>query len=54
MGQDLQSEKQGQAHEARLSFTDKAVEVIQQAMQQKGMRGGGIRMTVAGGGAARS
>lgn len=50
MGQDLQSEKHGEIQEARLSFTDKAVEMIQQAMQQKGMRGGGIRMTVAGGG----
>ena len=50
MGQDQQSEKQGEAQDSRLSFTDKAVEMIQQAMQQKGMRNGGIRMTVAGGG----
>ena len=50
MGQGIQSENLSQTPAAPLSFSDKAVKMIQQAMQQKGMQGGAIRMTVAGAG----
>lgn len=50
MEQELRSEDQGQAAEPLLAFTNKAVEMLKQAMAQQGVKAGGIRMTVAGGG----
>jgi iron-sulfur cluster insertion protein len=50
MEQELQVRDQGQAAEPLLAFTDRAVEMLKQAMERKGVPAGGIRMTVAGGG----
>ncbi len=50
MDQDLQYGDPGQAEEPWLAFTDKAVEMIKQAMEREGVKDGGMRMTVTGGG----
>lgn len=50
MEQELWAGDRGQAAEPLLAFTDKAVEMLKQAMTRKGVQAGGIRMTVAGGG----
>ena len=50
MDQGLRNESPSQTAEPLLAFTDKAVEMIKHAMRFKGIRDGGIRMTVAGGG----
>jgi hypothetical protein len=50
MEQELQVGDQGQAAEPLLAFTDRAIEMLKQAMERKGVPAGGIRMTVAGGG----
>jgi iron-sulfur cluster assembly accessory protein len=50
MEQELQVGDRGQAAEPLLAFTDRAVEMLKQAMERKGVQAGGIRMTVAGGG----
>ena len=50
MEQELRSEDRDQAAEPLLAFTDKAVEMLKQAMARQGMKTGGVRMTVAGGG----
>src|SRR5215813_296044 len=50
MEQELQDEDRGQAAEPLLALTDRAVEMLKQAIERKGVQAGGIRMTVAGGG----
>ena len=50
MAQELGSEDRGQAAEPLLALTDTAVEMIKQALERKGMKAGGIRLTVTGGG----
>jgi len=50
MEQALQNEERDQATEPLLSLTAKAVEVIKQTMEQQGVKTGGVRMTVEGGG----
>ena len=50
MEQGLRNESPDQTAEPVLAFTAKAVEMIRHAMRLKGVRDGGIRMTVAGGG----
>ena len=50
MEQELLSDERDQATEPLLALTDKAVEVIKQTMEQQGMKIGGVRMTVEGGG----
>ncbi len=51
MDQDLLYGDLGQAaEEPLLAFTDKAVEMIKKTMEREGVKDGGIRMTVAGGG----
>jgi len=48
--QELQDRDQGQVAEPLLALTEKAVEMLKQAMAQAGRKDSGIRMTVAGGG----
>jgi iron-sulfur cluster assembly accessory protein len=50
MDQDLRDGDLSHTAEPLLAFTDKAVEMITQAMEREGVTDGGIRMTVAGGG----
>ena len=50
MEQELQGRDQGQVAEPLLALTEKAVEMLKQAMMQAGRKDSGIRMTVAGGG----
>ena len=50
MEQGVRNESPDQTAEPVLAFTAKAVEMIRHAMRLKGVRDGGIRMTVAGGG----
>jgi iron-sulfur cluster assembly accessory protein len=50
MEQELGSRDRGQTVEPLLALTDTAVEMIKQAMERRGMKAGGMRMTVAGGG----
>lgn len=50
MEQELQDRDQGQVAEPLLALTEKAVEMLKQAMAQAGRKDSGIRMTVAGGG----
>ncbi len=51
MAQELGSgEDQGQAVEPLLALTDTAVERLKQALAQAGVKAGGIRLTVTGGG----
>jgi iron-sulfur cluster assembly accessory protein len=48
--QEFQDRGQGQVTEPLLALTEKAVEMLKQAMAQAGRKDSGIRMTVAGGG----
>lgn len=50
MDQELRREDLGHTEEPLLTLTDTAVAMIKQVMEQAGMKGGGVRMTVAGGG----
>ena len=50
MEQELLSGDHNQAAEPLLALTEKAVEMIKQTMEQKGVNTGGIRLTVTGGG----
>jgi iron-sulfur cluster assembly accessory protein len=50
MDQELQTGEQGQVMEPLLIFTEDAVVMMKQALAREGVRGGGIRMAVAGGG----
>lgn len=50
MERELPAEDRGQTSEPLLALTDKAVEMLKQAMEQAGRKDTGIRMTVAGGG----
>ena len=50
MEQELQGGGRNQITEPLLAFTDKAVEMIKQAIEDAGRKDTGIRMTVAGGG----
>src|SRR5262245_10503156 len=50
MDQALRSGHRDQAVDPLLILTDTAVEMLKQALKQKGMKVGGIRMTVTGGG----
>ena len=50
MEQERHDDGHGQAGEPLLGLTDKAVEMLKQAMEQAGRKDAGIRMTVAGGG----
>ncbi len=50
MDQEQQRGELDQREEPLLTFTEKAVEVIKHIMLQAGMSGGGVRLTVAGGG----
>lgn len=50
MDQEFRSEGQSQSGEPLLALTDTAVAMIKQTMVRQGVKDGGIRMTVAGGG----
>lgn len=50
MEQELRSEGRSQTEEPLLTLTSKAVAVIKQTMEQQGVKTGGVRMTVEGGG----
>ena len=50
MEQELQDKDQDHIDEPLLALTDKAVEMLKQAMEEAGRKETGIRMTVAGGG----
>lgn len=50
MEQELRSGDRGQAVEPLLALTDTAVEMMKQALEQSGVKAGGIRLMVAGGG----
>lgn len=50
MDQERGASEPGQATESLLALTDKAVEMIKQAMAEKRVHDGGIRLTVEGGG----
>ncbi len=50
MAQELGSGDRGQAAEPLLTLTDTAVEMLKQALAQAGVKAGGIRLTVTGGG----
>jgi len=50
MAQEQHSGDRSQTAEPLLTLTEKAVEMIKQTMQQEGVKTGGIRLTVAGGG----
>jgi len=50
MDQALRSGDRGQAAEPLLALTDTAVEMLKQALAQEGVKAGGIRLTVVGGG----
>ena len=50
MEQELQDRDQDHVEEPLLALTDKAVEMLKQAMAEAGRKETGIRMTVAGGG----
>ncbi|HKA52313.1 MAG TPA: iron-sulfur cluster assembly accessory protein [Candidatus Binatia bacterium] len=50
MAQELMLEDRGQAAEPLLALTDTAVKMLKQALVQAGVKAGGIRLTVTGGG----
>jgi iron-sulfur cluster assembly accessory protein len=50
MDQERGANESDQAVEPLLALTDKAIEMIKQAMVEKGVHSGGIRLTVEGGG----
>jgi iron-sulfur cluster assembly accessory protein len=50
MAQELGSGDRGQAVEPLLTLTDTALEMLKQALAQAGVKAGGIRLTVTGGG----
>jgi len=50
MNQELRSENLDQEGEPLLALTDTAVEMIKRALEREGMKSGGIRLTVLGGG----
>ncbi len=52
MDQDLRQEDPAREERVLISLTDKAVEMIRKAMEREGVKDGGLRMTVSGGGCA--
>lgn len=52
MDQDLRHEDTAQAGRPLISFTDKAVETLKEAMKREGVKDGGLRVAVVGGGCA--
>lgn len=50
MDQDLRHEGTAQAEGPLISFTDKAVEMVKEAMKREGIEDGGLRVAVVGGG----
>src|SRR5260221_3090439 len=50
MDQEQQRRELDQTEEPLLTFTAKAIEIMKQTMLQAGISGGGVRLTIAGGG----
>jgi iron-sulfur cluster assembly accessory protein len=50
MAEDLQHEDTSQVEGPPISFTDKAVEMLKEALKREGVKDGGLRVAVVGGG----